>query len=371
MNLRTPLTLCLSALWLAASVAIAQENPAPGPAEAPAAETAPAIEPVEISPSAPLPAARVTLGGRYSSEVQEYLADALVPLWSSGSALLALNLRSSFLESDEQEVNAGLVLRRKLHDPDMILGANLYYDTRWTENDNTFDQVGGGIELLTRRIDARANVYIPLSDEEVVSSTSETATSSEVTGGQRITTTRRIEQVVYEEALEGFDAEIGVWLPFLDKAAPTALYAGYYDFSSDFEEDRSGMKARLESRVLSWLTVDAEWYDDDELNRTDYFVGIRVHMNLGGGRSDGQGNGDMHPVAARMMDMVYRDFRIRTLVTDPIEVVTEVDQQTQRISTPTTRSTSTSTPTPEPEPPPPPPPADCEIDPITGDVVCS
>lgn len=310
---------------------------------------------------------RLTLGGRYSSEVQEYLVDALAPIWHSGDAMIALNVRGTFLESDEQEVNVGLVARRFLDDPSVILGANLYYDNRWTENNNTFDQVGGGVEVLSTWVDFRANVYVPLTSEEVISATTETDTSVAREPGRTVTTTRSTRMTVYEEALQGYDAELGVWLPFLDQVAPTALYVGYYDFSSDYEEDQSGMKARLESRLTSQLTLDAEWYENDQLNRTDYFVGIRVQVPLdfwNGLKIESAPA--VNSLQGRMTEMVHRDFRIRTLVTSPVETSEVTDEQVQSTSTQTSSSRS-STPAPvEPEPEPP----NCSIDPITGDVVC-
>ena len=266
---------------------------------------------------------RLTLGGRAGEDVQEYVADALVPIWKPGRAIVFLNPRGTFLEDDEQELNVGLVARRLSWKQRVILGANAYYDTRWTESGNQFEQVGGGIEILSRWVALRANYYYPLTDEKVEREIVEvTRTRS---GSRRTATTTLFR--TYEEALEGYDAEIGVWVPYLSRHVPTALYVGWYDFSSDVESyDTDGLKVRLESRLHPNLTLDAEWFDDKELNRSEYFVGLRLRLPLDfwrglklerGGESSGSGGPALD---ARMSDMVYRDFRIRTRQTGRIAV---------------------------------------------------
>jgi len=143
------------------------------------------------------------------------------------------------------------------------------------------------------------------------------------TSGRLVTTTTR-QWRRYEEALAGFDAEIGVWLPYLDTRMPTAVFAGYYDFSSDYEDDISGFRLRLESRVHPNVTLDAEWYEDAELNRTDYFAGFRLHLPLdiwNGARLNRSSSAARVPdFASRMGDMVNRDFRVRTIRTGPVQV---------------------------------------------------
>lgn len=274
--------------------------------------------------ASPLDPGRLTLGGRFG-DVQEYVADALVPVWKPGRSVVFLDLRGSALETDAQELNAGLVARYLWPDRPLILGANLFYDTRWTENDNTFGQIGAGAELLSKWVDLRANYYLPVTDEKVLTESEEVSTASN--GRMRTTTTTLLR--TYEEALQGFDAEAGIWLPLLDKSAPTAVFAGYYRFASDFESDVSGVKFRVESRIHPNVTLDAEWYEDDELNRTDYFVGVRVHLPIdfwNGLRFDRTPGSNVRPFEARMGDMVYRDFRIRTIETGPVVANQSVEE---------------------------------------------
>jgi len=321
------------------------------PAVAGAAEAAAA--PVSI----PGPG-RLSFGGRFSENAQEFIADGLVPVWSPGRSVLFANLRASFLENAEQELNAGLVFRHLLPEPRVILGVNAYYDTRWTEERNTFDQAGLGLEVLSPWVDLRANYYHPLTDEKVLCEASRT--TSQIRGDRLLTTTTLLRK--YEEAMEGYDVEAGVWLPWISRRVPTALFVGHYDFESDHAADVSGVRLRAESRVHPNITLDAEWYEDKALNRSDYFVGVRLHLPLdfwNGVRRERTGS---VAFASRMGDMVNRDFRIRTILTGPVvagQVVVDTAAPAAQYN-----ALPPEPPAPAPELPP-----NCYLD-DNGDVVC-
>lgn len=316
-------------------------------------------------------AGQVSLGFRAGDDAQEYYADILLPLVASESKALFLDLRGSSLEDLEQELNAGIVLRHRVSEKNLILGANLFYDTRWTENDNTFDQLGAGIELLSQSVDIRANYYYPLTDRKTISRYSDTQTSNATRGNRQITTVSAATYEIYEEALEGFDAEIGYWLPFMRRVAPTALYVGYYDFSADHADDFSGVKARLEARVHPNVILDAEWIEDHELNRSDYFVGFRIQLPLdfwngvGFQRSAEEGS-RARPFDARMSEMVSRDFRIRTVVTQPTLVDQQNSSSSRVIYTPDSSGSSAPS---VPSQPAPSSPSNCYLN-ENGDVIC-
>ncbi len=289
---------------------------------------------------------RLSAGGRFGDDTQEFVIDGLLPFWKPANSVLFVNLRGSFAEGSEQEVNAGLVARHLFDRPGLILGLNAYYDRRWTINENAFGQVGTGVELLSRWVDVRANYYHPQTDEKIVCA--KAVTTTETTGRRVTTTTTQWRR--YEEALSGFDAEIGVWLPYLAARMPTAVFAGHYDFESDYEGDIAGFRLRVESRVHPNVTLDAEWYEDAELNRTDYFVGFRLHLPLdfwnGTRINRAPGGGRIPSFSSRMGDMVNRDFRVRTIRTGPVQVGVQVEE--------TLLPARPKPPVPEPEPPPPP-----------------
>ncbi len=305
-------------------------------------------------------AATLVLGGRFSADVQEFVVDGLLPIWQPGEATLFGNLRGTFLEGREQEISAGLVMRRLSPYQRLIVGLNTYFDARRTHDRNTFSQVGAGVEVLSPRLDFRANLYHSLSGVKLLKECVTTEPRDE--GGSRITTTTMRRR--YEEALDGFDAEVGVWLPVLSRWAPTALYAGYYRFNSDYSDDLKGARVRVESRVHPNVTLDAEWFEDKALNGTDYFAGFRLHIPLGS-----RGTRRAHPprFEDRLTDMVYRDFRIRTLKSGPVIVGQTV--QTESLGDPAQPPAQPPAPVPQQGPQAPAPPPNCYLD-SEGEVIC-
>lgn len=291
-----------------------------------------------------------TVGGRFSSDVQEGFADLLFAPFQATDSVALINLRGSFLEGQEQEINAGLVLRKLLGDSSMILGANLYYDSRWTEYDNRFDQVGAGVEILSHIWDVRANVYYPFGDEQLLSKSTESSTLTSPSGSRNVATTTTSTTRFFEEALRGADGEVGVWLPFLEKTVPTGLFAGYYHFEGDETASISGMRLRLEARLTDNLTVDAEWFEDAELNQTEYFAGIRIHVPWGK-----KSSGDSAQLDSRMFDMVNRDFRIRTRKVERTQTETQQSYSSRTVSSPVVTRSAPVVET-----------CTYEIDPVTG-----
>ncbi|MFT5473948.1 MAG: hypothetical protein ACI856_002282 [Kiritimatiellia bacterium] len=292
-------------------------------------ETAVAVDTnaVEMTASSGL-SGLATIGGRVGSSLQEYYGGLLVPFFSYDDDVLFFDLRGSLLDDREQEINAGLVARRLLEDRNAIFGLNVYYDGRWTDEGNFFSQVGVGAEYLSTLIDARANYYEPLDDAETLSESVTTATST--SGSVRTTETRTTR--VYEEALSGFDAEAGIWLPFMEETIPTGLFVGYFDFESDVIENISGVKVRIESKIHERLTLDAEWFDDETLNQSEFLVGLRLSIPFG---DIGEHVSSNSSIATRMNEMVQRDFRIRTINTGPVLqglILTETTVQSTRRS---------------------------------------
>jgi hypothetical protein len=221
---------------------------------------------------------------------------------------------------------------------DAIAGLNLFYDSRRTAHDNTFDQVGAGVEVLSAWVDARANYYWPDDKQEMIDRQSDTEVDRYVDhsysdlyaeGHQilqlekikttTITTTRFFER--FEAALEGYDLELGFRLPYLPDWLETRVFAGYYAFEGDFTEDIDGVKGRLEIRALPILTLDAEIYEDDALAGSDYFVGARVNVpfdlaNLAQGKNPFAGTSEQVKAARRtfrdrLNEMVIRDPHVR------------------------------------------------------------
>ncbi len=344
-------------------------------------------------PAVNLPAGHLSAGGRFTDFVQEAIVDAVVPVWyrewGSDAGLVFFNPRGTFEESAEQEMNLGLGYRHLWGDSGVIAGLNAYYDARWTRRDNRFDQLGLGAELLTEWVDARFNYYIPEDDRQIIDEFDEVtvsqSTSSSVeppivlgrlvlsrTRRTTTTTTTTRHFVQYEIAREGYDAEVGVKLPHLPDWFETRVFAGYYDFDSPFSTaDAEGIRGRLEIRTLPALFIDAEVFEDKDLNGSDFIVGCRIQTPFDlaqlfhGGNPFGGARGAWEPVERqfrdRLTERVMRDTHVRL---EESETVLEKKTTSSKGGTKTGLLFLVL---PPPPPPPPPPPEEecdeCQSDP--------
>ncbi len=288
------------------------------------------------------PAAELTLGFQTRDSETEGIGDLLLPIWNpGGTGLLFLNPRTAVVDHDEEEANLGVGYRQWLPKLDLILGANLFYDYRDADSFD-YDQWGFGLELLSPWIDARANYYDPDDERHVVASETQTEIRQTVQSSAgwgspyaedhailqdfvttrtltTVTTTRTFEQ--YEQALGGYDWEIGLRLPIRAEAFEARLFGGYYDFARDFGADARGWKTRAEVRVLGSLYLDAGLYENADLTGSDWFAGARwsVPLDLGQlarGRNpfataQARLRGEPRDVSARLTEMVLRDPQIR------------------------------------------------------------
>ncbi|MDP8218843.1 MAG: inverse autotransporter beta domain-containing protein, partial [Candidatus Theseobacter exili] len=130
---------------------------------------APACEAVVVNQST-LPAAAVTFGGKFSSDSNLGYVDVLAPFAGNDIGFLFLDPRVSIAEGSENEQNIGLGARKLIMDEKLIIGGNVFYDSRETSNNNRFGQVGAGLEFLTEWVDARVNGYWPSDDKETIDS---------------------------------------------------------------------------------------------------------------------------------------------------------------------------------------------------------
>ncbi len=93
---------------------------------------------------------RATVGIHGNEDEVEGYGDILIPIMTTeAGGLLFANPRMSVTDSDAKELNIGLGYRHLLTDLGVILGANAYYDGRWTENDNQFNQMGFGLDVMS------------------------------------------------------------------------------------------------------------------------------------------------------------------------------------------------------------------------------
>lgn len=205
------------------------------------------------------------------------------------------------------------------------IGASLFLDMLDTQSNQQFWQLGTGVELMSRYLELRGNYYIPLTGKKETGSfrTRETTTQSQTTQysttslsdptasgytigqdlvsttyAQTTTRTTTIERLFrqYEEGLQGWDAELAVLVPWIDRWMDVKLIGGYYHFDNQPFGPQArgtgkveGWKAGVEVRPVPALALSASWYQDEKLAGSDWIAGIRIELpfettNIGDGK---------------------------------------------------------------------------------------
>lgn len=196
-----------------------------------------------------------------------------------------------------------------------FIGANLFVDMLDTQFDNRFWQLGFGLEAGTRYLEARANYYLPLSDRqyaETFRTKTPLGTVQQSVYGEPYGTGHTVvqdhtlttyavtfEQLFrrYEDGMEGWDAEVAVLLPWVDRWSDVKLVGGYYSFDNQpFGPQRGGTdklegwKAGIEFRPVPAVVLNATWYDDELLTGADWSAGLRLEIPFeAGDLGDGKG----------------------------------------------------------------------------------
>ncbi len=278
----------------------------------------------------------LSFGTRLGEETVEGYIDLIYPLFATPSNTFFFTPRFSLKDEGANEANIGLGYRRKLTDW-LVGGINIYFDSRESEHSNRFNQWGAGLEFFSEYVDVRANYYDADNDKKCIGEYSQrvTETSTQLsyknkvfaTGHEVVFEKVRIERTTttvtgsffeqFETGMDGWDAEIGGKLP-LPKGPEIRLFAGYYDYDNTLGDDFSGGKGRLEVRTGSWLSLDAEVFEDKDFNDTNYFVGFRLQVPLSSalswqGLKEGLFSSQHRDLDRRMRsEMVVRDVRIQT-----------------------------------------------------------
>ncbi len=249
------------------------------------------------------------------SNAQGYI-DLLIPLLQNDNGMIFLYPRLGLSSDVNPGYSMGLGARHYIPAIDAIIGGNVFYDRYDSPGGNFYNQLGLGVEVLTRWVDARFNYYIPDSSPNVIDKRSARtrsqsqsvssawgqpfATGYTIRQPLTTTTTTRTTTVNqlferFEDTMQGFDAEVGVLTPWLEQYVALRWFAGYYNFNSSYGNDIGGVKGRVEVRFSQKLAIDATYYPDEEVTGSNWLFGIRMSIpiymeNLADGRSPFQGS---------------------------------------------------------------------------------
>ncbi len=270
-----------------------------------------------------------TLGTMFSEDATGLYINGSIGIWANEErdAYLFLNTGYHWEDNDQDIISTGLGFRKMLGQ-NVIVGANVFYDAVNSEHGNRYDQLGLGVEVLTRWVDARFNYYIPEGDIHEVSRSSSRSTRSGFVPGGTLSTTRTAQFSTYEGALEGFNGEVGFLIPGLDKYAEVRAFVGGYHYENPFGNDFEGFKGRLEARMLRGVTANVEYWDDEELMGGHWTAEVAVTVpfsfyNLFTGKNPFEGAGDAfkrlpRPFSDRLADPVDRSHRIHTVTSGKV-----------------------------------------------------
>lgn len=164
--------------------------------------------------------------------------DALVPLSQDANSLFFADLKAHLETQDANEFNLGLGYRSLLSDSDWALGVYGAWDRRHSRHGNDFDQGTLGLEARSSTMDLRANYYHPFTDKKLLNWSNDIQFSG--FGVYR--------KGYYEEAMRGYDAEVGVLLPISDTVETRVYLAGYSFDGQDVAPRTNGGRIRLEVR---------------------------------------------------------------------------------------------------------------------------
>ncbi len=269
--------------------------------------------------------AQIRLGTRNSRNNNDLwgYTDIFIPIYNYKDSityggkdfLIFVNPKITATDFSTDEQNLGIGMRYLggdvLLEERFILGLNFFYDSAYSRNGIRHNQLGVGVEFLSKWLDFRSNHYQPLSDKRAVSVSYDFTQQS------------LIETFKYEEPLAGFDMEVGVLVPFVSNFIETRIYGGGYWYDSDLVQKIEGSKARIEINPSPFVTFTAETRDDNVFG-SDFFVGGYISLpfdigNLLQRRNPFEGWTETvrfkqgpRDISQRMTDPVVRDIDIRT-----------------------------------------------------------
>lgn len=288
-------------------------------------------------------------------------------------ASLGLGFRHLFSNQTVQE--AGTNERPGLFGEGFFVGGNFFVDYDETGAGNDFWQLGAGAEAGTRYFEVHANFYIPQSDASTLSRQTDSFTrrstrrSTRTNAGgpfvtangttvqnvvtthsqttRTVTTRRTIE--LFEEPLDGWDLELSMRVPGIEKWCDVRLIGGYYDYQGDRSQapDFAGWRAGVEVRPLRGLVLSATWFEKSQLYQDNWLVGLRLEIPLGA-KSHGAFSSGYRHLADGLYEPVHR--KNAAITTSGVQQVTLTNATTgQRtvVSQTTTQNVISTPPPPE------------------------
>lgn len=162
-----------------------------------------------------------------------------------------IDARWHVMNRGKMSVNAGVGYRYDVAGSGVLLGGSCYYDQRGTTG-QSFQQVTGGFEVLSRYLDFRANGYFPVGTKQEVRS----AKFVDFVGSSMMIKVRdRI-------ALTGCDGEFGSYLGGGEALKFYGALGGYF-FKRSECNTKFGFKSRLKGSWRDNISAEVAVFHDD------------------------------------------------------------------------------------------------------------
>lgn len=304
------------------SLAIAQpveQPPAPSPEAVPTVELSPVPSP-EATPTETAPTGSNTfvprVGARYTTEGAGFdpyfTIEGFTPLQQTPSRFLTFSEgRLLIFTPNGTPLGANVTVGHRFLSPsgERIFGGYLAYDNRNTGS-ASFNQIGAGLESLSDKLDFRVNGYLPVGNTRSLLGTTSTGFVSQ--GGllqfDRVQT--------FQEAVPGFDAEVGTRIANLGDTGSLRGYAGLYYYGGNVET--VGFRGRLLARPTELISLGLTLQND---SRFDTRLVFNVGVNF---PSSGAKGSAPNSLIDRLGDSPER-----------VATITVDDQTTRQVLTPT------------------------------------
>jgi hypothetical protein len=194
--------------------------------------------------------------------------DFLVPLYQGDKNILFANPKYTPNDQEGWEVNLGLGYRHMLFDDSVIIGLNGFFDRRKTPWGSIHEQWGVGAEAMAELpvgeinlgLTGRFNYYRPITSARIETTMGDP--DGYIFMGNGIYSSYGVLDATIEEPLTGFDAEIGMRVPYVSDYVETWVYGGGYHFEGKYFNDIDGVSARLEVIPTDFLRLNYEYRQD-------------------------------------------------------------------------------------------------------------
>lgn len=185
----------------------------------------------------------------------DYFADLLFPVHRNPDThrVVFIEPRSKFADG-EWLFNVGAGVRQLVLDRSWMLGANMFYDY---ETQYSHYRLGWGLEALSSYAEARSNVYVPLSQQRLVEETGST--------------------FIIEEAVPGFDVELGAPVPYYSRLK---VFGGFNWYNYEKFSNRYGWTLRTEYTPWKHVVIDGLLSNDTKGN-VDWGMTVALRIPLG------------------------------------------------------------------------------------------